>query len=41
LFAVKAIYKSKACTEDVFDAIDHAGTIFRNGQILTAYFIKS
>ena len=23
--------------KDVFDAIDHAGTIFRNGRILTAY----
>ena len=26
--------------KDVFDAIDHAGTIFRNGRILTAYSNK-
>lgn len=26
--------------KDVFDAIDHAGTIFRNGRILTAYSVK-
>lgn len=26
--------------KDVFDVIDHAGTIFRNGRILTTYAIK-
>lgn len=26
--------------KDVFDAIEHAGTIFRNGRILTAYAVK-
>lgn len=26
--------------KDVFDAIEHAGTIFRNGRILTAYATK-
>jgi hypothetical protein len=26
--------------KDVFDAIDRAGTIFRNGRILTAYSTK-
>jgi len=27
--------------KDVFDAVEHAGTIFRNGRILTAYSEKS
>jgi len=27
--------------KDIFDAIEHAGTIFRNGRILTAYSTKS
>jgi len=26
--------------KDVFDAIEHAGTLFRNGRILNAYLIK-
>ncbi len=26
--------------KDIFDAIEHAGTIFRNGRILTAYTLK-
>ena len=26
--------------KDIFDAIEHAGTIFRNGRLLTAYTIK-
>ena len=53
-FALKAIYNSRNCTQedfdalytqgwtqkDVFDAIEHAGAIFRNGRILTAYTVK-
>ncbi len=53
-FACKAIYESRECGQedfdalyamgwsqkDVFDAIEHAGTIFRNGRILTAYAVK-
>ena len=51
-FAIKAIYESKSCNQedfdalyemgwsqkDVFDVVEHAGTIFRNGRILTAYY---
>ncbi len=54
LYAIKAIYESKSCTQDnfdalyemgwtqkdVFDAIEHTGTILRNGRILTAYANK-
>jgi len=34
------IYSLGWTQRDVFDAIEHAGTIFRNGRILTAYAIK-
>ncbi len=35
-----ALYILGWTQKDVFDAIEHAGTIFRNGRILTAYAIK-
>lgn len=35
-----ALYNMGWSQKDVFDAIEHAGTIFRNGRILTAYAIK-
>ena len=35
-----ALYQIGWSQKDVFDAIDHAGTIFRNGRILTAYTVK-
>ncbi|HIP61721.1 MAG TPA: hypothetical protein EYG98_04120, partial [Sulfurovum sp.] len=34
------LYQIGWSQKDVFDAIDHAGTIFRNGRILTAYTVK-
>ena len=34
-------YFSSKKEKDVFDAVEHAGTIFRNGRILTAYSIKN
>ncbi len=54
VFALKAVYKSRACIRkdfnslyamgwtqrDVFDVVDHAGTLLKNGRILTAYSIK-
>jgi len=35
------LYKMGWSQKDVFDAVEHAGTIFRNGRILTAYSIKT
>jgi len=35
-----ALYAQGWTQKDVFDAIEHAGTIFRNGRILTAYAVK-
>lgn len=35
-----ALYTIGWTQKDVFDAIEHAGTIFRNGRILTTYAIK-
>ncbi|BAF71903.1 hypothetical protein [Sulfurovum sp. NBC37-1] len=35
-----ALYAMGWSQKDVFDAIEHAGTIFRNGRILTAYAVK-
>ncbi len=35
-----ALYAQDWTQKDVFDAIEHAGTIFRNGRILTAYAVK-
>ena len=35
-----SLYSLGWTQKDVFDAIEHAGTIFRNGRILTAYAIK-
>lgn len=34
------LYAMEWTQKDIFDAIEHAGTIFRNGRILTAYAIK-
>jgi len=34
------LYEMGWSQKDVFDAVDHAGTIFRNGRILTAYLVK-
>ena len=34
------LYDMEWSQKDLFDAIDHAGTIFRNGRILTAYSVK-
>ena len=34
------LYNMGWTQKDVFDAIEHTGTIFRNGRILTAYAIK-
>jgi len=34
------LYKMGWTQKDVFDAIDHAGTIFRNGRILMTYATK-
>ncbi len=35
-----ALYKMGWSQKDVFDVIEHAGTIFRNGRILEAYWVK-
>jgi len=35
-----ALYAKGWTQKDVFDAIEHAGTIFRNGRILTTYAFK-
>lgn len=35
-----ALYEMGWTQKDVFDAIEHAGTIFRNGRILTTYMVK-
>jgi hypothetical protein len=35
-----AIYKMGWSQKDTFDAIEHAGTILKNGRILTAYMMK-
>jgi len=37
----ETLYKMGWSQKDVFDAVDHAGTIFRNGRILTAYSQKA
>jgi len=34
------LYEMEWTQKDLFDAIEHAGTIFRNGRILTTYSIK-
>jgi alkylhydroperoxidase/carboxymuconolactone decarboxylase family protein YurZ len=36
-----ALYALGWSQKDVFDAIEHAGSIFRNGRILTAYTAKA
>jgi hypothetical protein len=35
-----ALYKIGWSQKDTFDAIEHAGTILKNGRILTAYMMK-
>ena len=35
-----ALYEMSWTQRDVFDAIEHAGTLLRNGRLLTAYSIK-
>ena len=34
------LYEMGWMQKDVFDVIDHAGTLFRNGRIMTAYSKK-
>ncbi len=34
------LYNSGWSQKDVFDVIEHAGTLFRNGRILNAYLVK-
>ncbi len=35
-----ALYKMGWTQKDVFDVIEHTGTIFRNSRILEAYWVK-
>lgn len=35
-----ALYAMGWTQKDVFDGVEHAGTLFRNGRILTAYSVK-
>jgi len=37
---LKTLYEMGWSQKDVFDGVEHAGTLFRNGRILTAYSIK-
>ena len=37
---LERLYTMGWSQKDVFDAVEHAGTLFRNGRILTAYALK-